>query len=201
MTRFEAVNDAATYAVRADGGLVQIRAAHASDRPLLLDLNTRASDRSLYLRFFGLNRPAADKYVDFELRPASDDHQAIVAMIGAEMIGVATYERLTAEEADVALLIDDTHQHLGVGTLLLEHLAALARTAGIRRFVADVLAENRKMLSVFSRFGFAVHRETEQGTVQITCSLLADDAAIVAVDERERSASPALSRCSLRGPL
>ncbi len=176
-----------TYSVRADGGLVQIRPARAADRQGLLELNARSSDRSLYLRFFAVNRPAADSYVDFELRSGAD-HQTIVATIGADLVGVAAFERLSPDEAEVALLIDDTHQHMGIGTLLLEHLAALARAAGLRRFVAETLAENYRMLRVFGKFGFAVHRETEQGTVHITCSLMPDEAAIAAVDERERTA-------------
>lgn len=199
MSQSTAANEPGIYAIRTDGGLVQIRAAQPSDRPGLLRLNERSSDRSLYLRFFAVNRPAADSYVDFVLRPAGADHQAIVAMIGTDVVGVAAYERLSPDEAEVALLIDDTHQRTGIGTLLLEHLAALGRTAGLRRFVAEILAENYRMLRVFSRFGFAVHRETEHGTVHLTCSLLPDEAAIAAVDERERTADVA-SLASLFAP-
>ncbi|MEJ7772332.1 MAG: GNAT family N-acetyltransferase [Geodermatophilaceae bacterium] len=134
--------DPGVYAVRADGGLVQIRPARPDDREALIRLNARSSDRSLYLRFFAVNRPAADSYVDFELRPPDDDHAALVAMIGADLVGIAAYERLGPDEAEVALLIDDSHQQMGIGTLLLEHLAAIARAAGLRRFVAETLSEN-----------------------------------------------------------
>lgn len=189
MSPSTAVPELGSYSIRADGGLVRIRLAEPADRDALIELNARSSDRSLYLRFFAVNRPAADSYVDIELRPAGPDHQALVALIGPDMVGIAGYERAPgSDEAEVALLIDDTHQHLGIGMLLLEHIAALAREAGLRRFVAETLAENYRMLRVFSKFGFAITRETEQGTVHITCSLMPDEAAIAAVDERERTA-------------
>ncbi len=182
---------AGVYAVRADGGLVQIRPAEAADRVALQELNARSSDRSLYMRFFSGNRRAADSYVDVELRPAGPDHQARVAVIGEELVGIGSYEKLGPDEAEVALLVDDAHQKMGIGTLLLEHLAALGRAAGLRRFVAETLAENYRMLGVFAQFGFAVRRLTEHGTVHVTCSLMTDETAIAAVDERERRAGVA----------
>ncbi len=179
------------HSVRADGGLVGIRRPRPMDRNGLLELDARSSDRSIYLRFFSANRQVADGYVDRVLRAPGADHDAQVAVLAGEIVGIASYERAGPDEAEVALLIDDPHQHLGIGTLLLEHLAALGRAAGLRRFTAETLGENFRMLSVFDRFGFAVHRETDYDTVHVTCSLLPDEAAIAAIDERERSADVA----------
>ncbi|MEP6853281.1 MAG: GNAT family N-acetyltransferase [bacterium] len=179
------------HAVRSDGRLIEIRRPRPEDRIGLLELDARSSDRSIYLRFFSANRRVADGYVETVLRSPGPGHDAVVALTGQEIVGVASYERTSADEAEVALLVDDPHQHLGIGTLLLEHLCALARAAGLRRFTAETLAENFRMLGVFDRFGFAVHRETDYETVHVTCSLLPDDAAIDAIGERERSADVA----------
>ena len=97
-------------AVRADGGLVHIRPAVAADEAALIALDHRASDRSIYYRFFTVSRHAADSYVHRLLRPASDAHRALVALIGDDMVGVASFERLTDTSAEIAVLIDDQAQ-------------------------------------------------------------------------------------------
>ncbi len=94
-------------AVRADGGLVHIRPIQDGDHGGLLALNARASDQSIFNRFFSLSRHAADVYVDRLLRPPDADHQALVAFVGDELVGVAAFERLDTVSAEFALLIDD----------------------------------------------------------------------------------------------
>ena len=71
------------------------------------------------------------------------------------------------DDADVAFLVDDEHQGKGIATLLLEHLAAIARTNGIKRFTAEVLSDNRAMLRVFSRAGWPVQRHFESGVTEL----------------------------------
>ena len=55
------------------------------------------------------------------------------------------------DEAEAAFMVDDAHQGEGIATLMLEHLAAIARSNGIERFTAEVLADNRPMLAVFAQ--------------------------------------------------
>jgi len=129
-------------AVRADGGLVHIRPFAASDADALRALHARVSDRSMYLRFFGLGRSAGEKYVTLLMQPASPSHQTLTAWIGSQLAGVAGFEMSTRETAEAALLVADDRQHQGIGTLLLEYLADVARRNGIHRFEADVLGEN-----------------------------------------------------------
>ena len=64
-------------------------------------------------------------------------------------------------------MVTDDHQHLGIGTLLLDHLADVARLHGVERFVAQTLAENRDMLGVFRSSGFPIETSTSAGTVTI----------------------------------
>ncbi len=84
------------------------------------------------------------------------------------MIAVARYDRLPGtHEAAVAFGVEDSHQGRGLGTLLLEHLAAAARERGISRFVAETLPDNQPMIGVFRSAGWAVRTRFEDGLVVV----------------------------------
>ena len=100
------------------------------------------------------------------------DHVGLAATVGdagaERFIGVGRYIRGgDPKRAEVAFAVLDKHQGRGIGTLLLEHLARIARTRGVEHFDADVLSDNQQMLSVFQQSGFRVHRETQQGVVHL----------------------------------
>jgi RimJ/RimL family protein N-acetyltransferase len=73
--------------------------------------------------------------------------------------------------AELAFVIDDLHQKLGIATLLITHLIKLARAAGLKEFVAEVLPENQPMLKVFTRCGLAMTTRRERGVVHVTLVL------------------------------
>ena len=50
-------------------------------------------------------------------------------------------------------MVDD-YQGQGIGTILMRHLAVLARDAGLKELIAEVLPENSAMLKLFRKFGF-----------------------------------------------
>ena len=181
-------------AVRADGGLVHIRPIQDGDHDGLLALNARASDQSIFNRFFSLSRHAADIYVDRLLRPTDAGHQALVAFVGDELVGVAAFERLDTVSAEFALLIDDREQHAGIGTLLIEHLASVARRCGVRRFVADVLAENASMIRVIRSLGYETKTELEYDVQHLSFDLDPGAGVVAAMDDRERVADAASLR-------
>src|SRR5664279_3346878 len=87
-------------AVRADGGLVHIRPFAASDAEALRTLHARLSDRSMYLRFFGLGRSAGEKYVTLLMQPASPSHQTLTAWIGNQLGYAPVLWRLTSDDED-----------------------------------------------------------------------------------------------------
>jgi acyl-CoA synthetase (NDP forming)/GNAT superfamily N-acetyltransferase len=181
-------------ALLADGSVVRIRPVAPADAAALTALHQAASDRSIYLRYFSLNRAAGNQYVASAVAGGpgritllAEQHGAVVGMAGCiRTPGTA--------EAEVALLVADAHQHRGVGTLLLEHLAALARHAGIRSFVAETLAENGAMQQVFADAGLTLDRRTEWDVTVVTVGLTPTAAAQAAVDRRERSADVASLR-------
>lgn len=103
-------------AVRSDGGLVHIRTVTPADQDQLRSLHEHASDRSIFLRFFSLSRASAKGYLDKLLKRSTRMNHALVACIGGEIVGLAAFEELGATSAEVALLVEDTRQHEGIGT-------------------------------------------------------------------------------------
>ena len=117
------------------------------------------------------------------------DRVALVAMLGDELIADARYDRWAGkDEAEVAFTVADEHQGRGLSTILLEHLAAIARTHGIARFTAEVLGENRAMLSVFARAGWPVSRAFDSGVVDVVFDIVPTPDYLNTVDRREQRA-------------
>src|SRR6478752_5812860 len=181
-------------AVGADGGIVHLRPVVPEDADALRDLHQGVSDYSLYMRFFGLSRTAAMAYVTRLVAAASSEHQALAAWIGDRLIGVAAFERIGVETAEVALLVADDHHRQGIGTLLLEHLAGRARRIGITRFVADVLGDNYLALRTLRDMGCRTTIRFDGGTALVEIDLRPDDRVIATIDGRERTADEASLR-------
>jgi acyl-CoA synthetase (NDP forming)/RimJ/RimL family protein N-acetyltransferase len=173
------------YALLTDGRAVRIRGIRATDRPALLALNAASSDRSIYLRFFALSRQAADNYVDSLTQPPTANHVALLAELDGRPVAVAGFERDGRDSAEIAVLVADDFQHEGVGTLLLEQLAALARRHGIARFTAEVLVENAVMTKALRALGYPLHSTIADGVSMLTLDLRPTDAVLAALDARD----------------
>ncbi|GAB6987689.1 bifunctional GNAT family N-acetyltransferase/acetate--CoA ligase family protein [Nocardioides pyridinolyticus] len=169
-----------------DGSIATIRPACDADLPALRDLHDRVGEETLRLRFFSLSRVAARTYVEHLERSA--DVLVLVAEHDGRLVAVATAEPVNPTTSEVSFLVDDLSHGLGLGSLLLEHLAAAGRERGVRRFVAEVLSENRAMLEVLTDAGFAVLRHTAAGSVHVELDTGVSWAALRAADERERKA-------------
>ncbi len=177
--------------VLVDGGTVRVRPVRADDEPAVLGLYERLSDESVYLRFFSpVPRPTA---VQLERLTSIDyhDRMVLVAELADEIVAIARYDRCGPGEAEVAFTVADDQQGRGLATLLLEHLAVVARGNGIHVFLADTLANNTKMLGVFAAAGWVTERHFDQGTIRVRFDIDATAASIDAVEDRERQAEVA----------
>jgi acetyl coenzyme A synthetase (ADP forming)-like protein len=177
--------------VLADGGTARMRPSRPDDEPALLALYERLSDDSIYLRFFSpVPRPTA---VQLERLTSVDyvDHMVMVAQVGADLVAVARYDRIEPAEAEVAFAVADEQQRRGLATLLLEHLAVIARANGITTFWADTLPGNSKMLSVFADAGWLAESHFEEGTVRVRFAIAPTVASVGVVEARERRAESA----------
>ena len=170
-----------------DGSVVRIRPLRADDEPALDAMNSRLSDRSIYLRFFGVSRSLAGEHTH-HLLTAHDGHVALVAECNGTLAGVASYEPLRQGEAEMAFLLDDSVHRRGIGTLLLEQLAATARENGVQRLLADTLVENAPMLRVFANSGFEQVRTMDSGVVELVLDTAYHPSTLARIADRERAA-------------
>src|SRR5579875_3914001 len=175
--------------VAADGGIVHLRPVRPSDADALVRFHAGLSQRTRYLRYFSAypRIPPRDLHrfanVDYH------DRVALVAELGGEIIAVGRYERDDAtDQAEVAFVVADAHQGRGIGSVLLEHLAAAARERGLKRFTAVVLAENSGMIRVFRDAGYEMTRRVEYGEVTLQFDI--DETALTesVMHEREQRA-------------
>jgi len=170
----------------------------SDDRDAIMALIRRISPASLYHRYRGF--PVLDdRLVSRYLDAVGRDRGALIGKREGLVVALATYDRLRdPETAEVAFLVDDPLHGRGIGTRLLEQLAELAAAAGIRRFVAEVSADNHPMLEVFADVGFDVVRRIEYATVELAFPIATTDAYRDRVDERDHAAAVASLACLFR---
>ena len=172
----------------ADGSIARIRPLTAGDERALRAIHHDASDESIVNRFFALNRHAADAYVDHLLEASTREVMTLVVEQTGHVRAVATAERLSPDAAEVSFFVADDAHGNGLATLLLEHLAAVARREGVRHFSAAVRHDNRAMLQVLRDAGFDVEAHVARDEVQMEMSTEATEGAIEAADLRECAA-------------
>ncbi len=154
-----------------DGLTLRLRPPTRTDADALLAFFSGLSQRSLYLRFHGFPE-LSPRLVESLGEPGWHERGALVGTLvdqdGERVVAVANYVRLRDPKlAEAAFAVADEHQGRGIGTRLLEQLAARAAEVGIQRFVADVLPDNRAMLGVFESAGFELTRELESGELEV----------------------------------
>lgn len=188
------LSDYAEPAVLRDGQSLLIRAVSPDDKPRLRDLFHRLSPESVRRRAFAARTEVTDAELCYLTELDFVDHVALVTVVrhdGEEsIVGVGRWIRKAGSPcAEVAFTVADAFQGRGVGTLLLEHLSRIARTAGVDELRADVLAENIEMLKVFADSGFVVERTLEGNVYRVTSSTCPTEAFLGACGARELHAT------------
>ncbi|MGA8116870.1 MAG: GNAT family N-acetyltransferase, partial [Actinocatenispora sp.] len=181
--------------VLSDGGTVHLRPIQPTDAAGIVALHSRFSDRTRYLRYFSPYPRIPERDLRRFVNVDHHDREAFVAELAGELIAVGRYERLDADEAEVAFVVQDSHQRRGLGSVLLEHLAAAAVEEHIHRFVAEVLPENGSMLRVFSDAGYTVDRSYADGVVHLTFDVAPTERSVeVARDREQRTEATSIAR-------
>jgi GNAT superfamily N-acetyltransferase len=158
-----------------DGRSAEIRALKPDDRADLTEALKRVSAESLFRRFFAPKRGFTEQEIAYYLNIDFVTHVALVAVIAeAErpaIVGGGRYIVLQPGQAEVAFAVVDQHQGRGIGAALLRHLVAIARQAGLRELVAEVLPDNAPMLRMFKASGLPVTVRHGSGVVHVILGL------------------------------
>ena len=153
-----------------DGSVAHVRPIGPDDAERLHRFHAAQSEESIYLRFFAPIKRLSDRDVTRFTHVDHVERVALVGLVGDDIIGIGRYDRLggpDAPSAEVAFNIADSFQGRGVGSVMLEHLAAIGAENGVAEFVADVLPQNRKMIQVFTEAGYDVKRNFDDGVISV----------------------------------
>jgi RimJ/RimL family protein N-acetyltransferase len=127
-----------------------------SDRAAIEFSLRRLGAQSRYQRFLGAKTAFSRRELD---RMTHIDHwhrESLIARspVPRAPIGIAEYVRREEfDVADIAVAVVDEWQRRGVGTQLVRALRSRAISAGVRRFTATVLAENKGALALLGHLG------------------------------------------------
>ena len=158
-----------------NGEAVTVRPIRPEDEPLLIKLHQALSERSVYMRYFQPLKLSQRTAHDRLTRICFIDYDREMALVverkredGAlEIIGIGRLSKLRGRnEAELAVLVDDHHQHMGIGTELYRRLIAVARDEKLERVVSTILSENRDMMAICQKLGMQLKSDMEDGTVR-----------------------------------
>lgn len=179
--------DAANYAKPAtlkNGVAVRVRSVRPDDKERFSDAFRKLDPETIYTRFFHHKKTLTD--AELKLATELDFENAVGLAVTIEegeqevIIGGGRYvvidETGTSRSAEVAFTVEEDYHRQGIARMLLQHLALIAREKGLSRFVAEVLPENRGMLTVFSRSGLPMTTVHGGGAVHVTLSLAGEGA-------------------------
>ena len=171
--------DPAISATLKNGLEVCIRAVRADDRDRLARAFRKLERESVYTRFFRYVTELTDTDLKRATEPDREREVALFVTVGrgAEetiIAGgryVASSSRDGASTAELAFMVEEDYQGLGIAGLILRRLIDIARQQRITCFEADVLAGNRSMLRVFARSGLPMQQSREGSVIHIRLAL------------------------------
>ncbi len=159
-----------------DGTSLLLRPIRPEDEPLWMDLLAGCSRESIYARFRHFfqwqSHQAAVRYCFIDY----DREIAMVAELEREgkreLVGVG---RLVAdpdhENVEYAVLVSDSWQNKGVGSVLTECCLEIAGHWGLKRVVAQTGSDNARMLALFQRLGFATTPSADGSVIDAVMEL------------------------------
>ena len=184
-----------------DGATLRLQAPVPSDFEDIRAFYDGLSPESRHFRFHGYGR--TDTVARAEAEASGVDRLALIGRHDGRVVTVASYDGLREPgAAEISLAVADDLQRHGIGTRMLEQLAALGAERGIHRFDAEVMPDNYPMIGVFGHAGFAVRRRTSFGELTVSLDITPTEAVRERIDERDhlaavRSLRPILAPASV----
>lgn len=176
-----------------DGSTLRLQAPVPSDFEDIKAFYDGLSPESRYFRFHGYGR------TDMAARAAAEaggvDRLALLGRHDGRVVAVASCDALREPGvAEVSFAVADDLQRHGIGTRMLEQLAAIGAERGMHRFDAEVMPDNEPMLGVFQHAGFAVRRRSSFGELTVSLDITPTEAVRERIDERDHFAAVASLR-------
>jgi acetate---CoA ligase (ADP-forming) len=191
-------DEAVPRAVLRDGTVVALKIATPQDHDAVKRFFHDLSPESRRRRFFGVAEPS-DAFIA-RWCDSSDPAQALsllaIRLVDSALrpIAIGSYIGVGGTSAEVAFAVDDRFHGRGLGTMLLERLAAIAAANGLRRFEATTLPENAAMLEVFHESGFEIRSKADVGTIAVQLSLSPTNETVASAERRMAQATAASLR-------
>jgi acetyltransferase len=164
-----------------DGNQVTLRPIRPEDEPLMVKFHETLSDRSVYLRYFcslSLSRRVEHERL---LRICFGGYDREMVLVAERtdpasgerrIIAVGRMNKLHAgNEAEVAVLVSDQYQKLGLGNELLRRVIQIARDEKLARVSAEMLPDNIAMQIITKRLGFRVRAGEDPTSVRASLDL------------------------------
>jgi acetyltransferase len=159
-----------------DGTAVLFRPIRPEDEALWRDMLERCSPDSVHARFgYSLKGPTRELAARFCFLDY-DREIAIVAQVGEDSTRrLAGVGRLVADpdrrEAEYAVLVADDWQGRGLGEALTDRCLEVARAWAVRRVVAELDADNARMISILRKRGFQLEPAEAAGRLSASLPL------------------------------
>jgi len=158
-----------------NGMEVVIRTARPEDVERMVKAFRGLEARSIYTRFFSPKKEITEAEIRRLRETDSDTFVRLLCTIerdGREIvIAEGVYAKVSDESAEVAFIVEEDYQRLGIAKRLLTHLRKIALANGLKNFTAEVLAYNVAMLGVFGSCGCPMKSHTAGGIVYLTLDL------------------------------
>ncbi|HET8971075.1 MAG TPA: GNAT family N-acetyltransferase [Candidatus Nanopelagicales bacterium] len=185
----------ASDVVLSDGRTVHVRPIRPDDADELVRFHESLSEETIYYRFFAPYPHLTKRDIRRFTQVDNLDRVALVATVGERFVAVGRYDVVAPGTAELAFTVHDRHQGRGLGSVLLEHLAAVARESGLCRFVAEVLPSNNRMLATFVEAGYKPTQHVSDGVVSLTFEIQPTPASLAVRASREhRSEARSIAR-------
>ncbi|MEU8382233.1 GNAT family N-acetyltransferase [Streptosporangium sp. NPDC048865] len=153
------------------GGAVEIRPARPDDEEGVRRFLGGLSPRTRARRFFaGMDRPSAG-FVR-ALLAVDERRDALLAVHGNLLVGHAMSYRGEGADVEIAVVVGDEWQGMGLGSRLVRTLMRRAETRGARTVGMDVLGDNRAVLAMVRRAWPEATMRVSSGTVEVTARIL-----------------------------
>ncbi len=161
------------------GTKVRIRSIRPDDKKRLVEAFKNLDSESIYTRFFHHKKILTDEELKSATELDFENAVALVVTIGRgeqeTIIGAGRYviidETGQSRSAEVAFTVEEDYHRQGIARILLVQLSSVAREKGVSRFEAEVLPENKGMLTVFSRSGLSMKTGHGGDAVHVTMYL------------------------------